>query len=328
MTNNLQNQARYRDFCATQKKLPVYLNDWYLDYACGAENWNAVIHEVNGEILGVLPYCQYRIPLIGKKIGMPKITPCLGVFLNYPDGMRNVKRLSFEKEVTMSLIQGLPKFSYFNVRFHTEFRNWLPFYWNGFSQRTMYTYVLPDLSDLDQVYNEFKSSVRGKIRKAAKLVTVEISEDIERFYVLNKMTFDRQGISMGYDLANLKKMDRAFSSHHSRTLFIAKDAEGRDHSALYLTYDQQSAYVHLVGEDPDLRSSGAGTLLVWNAIQYTKKELKLNRFDFEGSIIEQIEENRRSYGTEQVPYHKITKVNAPLLKIGFFLNDLFKIKSL
>ena len=104
--------------------------------------------------------------------------------------------------------------------------------------------------------------------------------------------------------------------------FWLKTAKNRAHSALYLTYDQVSANVHLVGENPELRSSGAGTLLIWEAIKYTRDNLGLNQFDFEGSVIERIEENRRSFGAEQVAYHKIQKVNSVLLKFVFFFLDL------
>lgn len=318
----VKNRTQYAQFCKSHKKLPVYFNDWYLDYACGKENWEVLIYIENEQIYGILPYYSSKILFAGKKIGMPKITPYMGVYLAIPDGMKKVNKNSFEKRVTTALIDALPKCQYFNVRFHRSFYNWLPFYWKGFVQHTMYTYVITDISDLDEVFSSFKSSVRNKIRKAEQLVTVELSEDIEAFYQLNKMTFDRQNMAMGYDLPNLRKMDQAFSENNARVIFLAKDNENRVHSALYLTYDQVSANVHLVGENPDLRNSGAGTMLIWEAIKYSRNILGLNQFDFEGSVIENIEENRRSYGAEQVAYHKIQKVNSVLLKFAFFLSDL------
>ncbi|MDP2061180.1 MAG: GNAT family N-acetyltransferase [Flavobacteriaceae bacterium] len=318
----VKDKSQYSEFCKSHHKLPVYFNDWYLDYACGKENWNALIYEENEIIYGVLPYYLSKIAFIGTKIGMPKITPYMGVYLTIPEGIKNTSRSSLEKKVTTALIEAMPGQNYFSVRFHKSFTNWLPFFWKGFVQQTMYTYIISDISDLNKVFLNFKSSVRNKIRKAEQIVTVETSEDIETFYRLNKMTFDRQGMQIGYDLMNLRKMDRAFSENNARIIFFAKDKDNRFHSALYLTYDQNSANVHLVGENPELRSSGSGALLVWEAIKYTRNELGLTQFDFEGSIIEKIEENRRSYGAEQVAYHKIRKVNSFILKLAFFLNDL------
>lgn len=318
----VKSKEQYALFCKSHKALPVYFNDWYLNYACGKENWEALIYTENEQIYGILPYYSSKVLLAEKKIGMPKITPYMGIYLVIPEAMKKVNKNSFEKKVTTALIDALPKYQYFNVRFHRSFYNWLPFYWKGFIQHTMYTYVIQDISDLTEVFSNFKSSVRNKIRKAEQLVKVEISEDIETFYRLEKMTFNRQNLSVGYSLDTLKKMDQAFSANNARVIFLAKDSENRAHSALYLTYDQISANVHLVGENPDLRNSGAGTLLVWEAIKYSRNILGLNQFDFEGSVIENIEENRRSYGAEQVAYHKIQKVNSVLLKFAFFLSDL------
>jgi hypothetical protein len=318
----LKDKNQYSVFCHSHKQLPLYLNDWYLDYACGKENREVLIYLEKDIIQGVLPYYKSKITLVGNKIGMPKVTPYMGVYLVIPEGLKNLSKTSFEKKVTTALIEALPPFRYFNVRFHHSFKNWLPFFWKGFVQRTMYTYVIKDISDLKEVYSNFKSTVRNKIRKAEQVVKVEISENVEAFYELNKMTYDRQNMSIGYDLTSFKMMDRVFSEHKARLLFLAKDNENRYHSALYLTYDQVSANVHLVGENPQLRSSGAGTLLIWEAIKHTRNTLQLKQFDFEGSIIENIEENRRSYGAEQVPYHKIQKVDSFLLKLAFFLADL------
>ncbi|MDX9883902.1 MAG: GNAT family N-acetyltransferase [Prolixibacteraceae bacterium] len=322
----VKDKKQYSAFCKSYKKLPVYFNDWYLDYACGKENWEVLIYLEDKKILGVLPYYISKIPLIGTKISMPKITPYMGVFLVLPEGIKKVKKISFEKKVTTTLVEALPGFKYFNVRFHKSFGNWLPFFWKGFMQNTMYTYVIEDISDLDEVYSNFKSSVRNKIKKAEQIVEVETSDDIETFYRLNKLTYDRQNMAIGYDLTSLKKMDQVFSENGSRTIFFAKDKQNRVHSALYLTHDQNSANVHLVGEDPSLRNSGAGTLLVWEAIKYTRNSLKLSHFDFEGSVIEKIEENRRAYGATQVAYHKIRKVNSLLLKFIFFFSELINKK--
>lgn len=318
----VKDKEQYSEFCKSHANLPVYFNDWYLDYACGKENWNVLICIDNDIIYGVLPYYISKMSLVGKKIGMPKITPYMGVYLVLSEKLKNVSKSSLEKKVVTELIEALPKHQYFNVRFHHSFSNWLPFFWKGFVQQTMYTYVISDISDLDEVYSNFKSSVRNKIRKAEQLVTVEISDDMEAFYRLNEMTYDRQNKSIGYDLENIREMNRVFSEHQAGVLFMAKDGENRVHSGLYLTYDKKSANVHMVGEDQHLRTSGAGSLLVWEAIKYTRNTLGLTQFDFEGSVIENIEENRRAYGAEQFAYHRIRKVNSLLLKFVFFSLDL------
>ena len=63
----------------------------------------------------------------------------------------------------------------------------------------------------------------------------------------------------------------------------------------------------MAGDDPTLRGSGASILLVWEIIQFVRKELGLLEFDFQGSMIQGIERVRRQFGAKQVPYFLIQK---------------------
>jgi len=70
-----------------------------------------------------------------------------------------------------------------------------------------------------------------------------------------------------------------------------------------------------------LRKSGALNLCIWDAIKFAST--KVNRFDFEGSMVETIEISFRAFGAEQVPYFKITKYNNRLLKSFHALREIF-----
>lgn len=318
----MNNKEKYRELCKREKSIPIFSKDWWLDAVAG-DNWDVAVVEKNGEVIAALPFVKKR-KMIFDIISMPKLTQNLGIWVKYPENQKYANRLSFEKEIYTQLIEQLPYFDYFCQNFHYSMTNWLPFYWKGFEQTTRYTYVIEDLSNLEAVYDNFKSNVRGKIRKAQRIVHVESTESIDLFYELNKKTFNRQGITIPYTLDFLRRKDEVVSRNHSRQIFIAKDDEGRIHSALYLIWDGQSSYVHMVGEDPDLRKSGAGILLIWEAIKFTKEKLGLNKFDFEGSMIENIESVRRAFGAVQKPYFQITKTNSKLLKVRKLLKEVFK----
>jgi lipid II:glycine glycyltransferase (peptidoglycan interpeptide bridge formation enzyme) len=188
--------------------------------------------------------------------------------------------------------------------FNAGFTNWLPFKWKGFTQTTRYTYVIDGLGDLERVFGDFTTSARGWVRKATKQVETKTGASVEDFHKLSEKTWHRQGRDVPYTLSFLQRLDETLAKHESREIFIAVDAEGRQHSGLYLTWDAKTAYVQLVGEDPELRG-GAGRLLVWEAIQYTAEKLGLDRFDFLGSMVEDIEEARRSFGAHQVQHFTI-----------------------
>jgi len=68
--------------------------------------------------------------------------------------------------------------------------------------------------------------------------------------------------------------------------------------------DNKSVYYLMSGTDPDLRSSGAQNLIQWEAIKYYYDKVKY--FDFEGSMVENIEANFRKFGAVQKQYFRIT----------------------
>ena len=108
----------------------------------------------------------------------------------------------------------------------------------------------------------------------------------------------------------MQRHDAALAAHGARQLFRAVDAEGRTHSAAYLVWDRQAAYYHLSGDDPSLRASGAGLLLVWEAIRYSSEVLGLQCFDFEGSMLPGVEQVRVSFGAVQTPYFHVWKYSS------------------
>jgi len=59
------------------------------------------------------------------------------------------------------------------------------------------------------------------------------------------------------------------------------------------------------GADPDFRSSGAQNSIHWEAIKHFYGKVKY--FDFEGSMIENVEANFRKFGCVQKQYFHIYK---------------------
>jgi lipid II:glycine glycyltransferase (peptidoglycan interpeptide bridge formation enzyme) len=205
-----------------------------------------------------------------------------------------------------SLIERLPHYDYFHQRFHYSITNWLPFYWQGFDQTTRYTYVIESLDDLDRVWAQLHERVRRNIRKAEKQLAVRTDLDIERFLDINALSFKRQGLALPYSRETVRRLDTACAERQVRRISLAEDAQGRIHAAKYIVWDQNSGYYLMGGADPDLRSSGADTLLMWEAIRFCSTVTR--KFDFEGSMIEPIERFFRAFGGDQRPYSRIVRL--------------------
>lgn len=301
-----------------QEAYSIFQQPWWLETVAPG-SWDQVTAVKGEEVRGRLPYL--KTSRMGITLSMlPPLTPHLGPWIKPSEG-KYANRLSNEKRVLDELIQGLPKFDYFKQNFNYHIENWLPFYWAGFSQTTRYTYVLDDISDPDKVWEGIQGNIRREIKKARKQVSVEETSDIEELWKLHRLTFERQNSETNHSKEEVKRVADAVTNRNSGKIFIARDSDEKPHAAILVVWDQQSAFYLLGGADPELRNSGASSLLLWHAIQYVAN--KTRKFDFEGSMLKPIERFFRGFGAHQKRYFQITRMSKRmrLLKGSF---DIFK----
>lgn len=315
----MTNQEKYRFICAQDTSIPIYQKDWWLDVT--TENrWDSVIIEKDNKIIAGWPYFCIKKYMLFNYIVMPQLTQSITPWIRYPANQKQVNQISLTKNILQDLIGKLPQSDYFSQNLHYSFLYWLPFYWQGFKQTTRYTYVIEDLTDLDKVFYRFRDNIKTDIRKAMKTVIVESTDDIQLFFSINQHTFRRQNLDMPYSLKTIKELDKACQLNSCRKILIARDSENRIHSAVYIVWDANSAYYLMGGGDPELRNSGATSLLLWEAIKFSATVTK--KFDFEGSMIEPIERYFRAFGATPKPYFTISKTNSKALIIAKLCKEI------
>jgi len=314
----LNNRDKYRIFCKKENDIPIFSKDWWLDTVCGENGWDVVFVESDSEIIASLPFYHNR-KAVFEFIQMPILTQTLGPYIKYNTNFSYEKRLSFDKKIMNELIIKLPKFDYLSMNFHYSVTNWLPFYWNNFKQTTKYTYVLDDLTDIDSILRNFNHAKRKNIKKAEKIVTVKFDLPANDFYENHTMTLSKQNAKIEYDFKVFNNIYNACYKHKSGRTIYAVDEDNNIHAALFVIWDDNSAYDLISTIDPTFRNSGAASLLVYEMIKYVSDKTKY--FDFEGSMIENVENSFRQFGAIQKPYFLITKTNSKILKLVKFLKE-------
>ena len=305
------NKDKYRILCTEEPSIPIFSKDWWLDTTAG-EDWDVVLVEKGGKYVASLPF------VVRNRFGMtaltsPPLTQTLGPWVSL-SATNYTKKLAQEKDLIQELYNKLPPHIEYNQNWHYQRTNWLPLYWLDYDQTTRYTFRIGELSDLDQVWNDFQGNIRREIRKAKNKEGIIIRTDlsIDDFLELNKKVFIRQDMTSPYSWDLVKDIYHAANKNNAGKIFIAVDNEGRHHAGALIIWDENSAYYLLGGGDPELRNSGATSLCMWEAIQFTATVTK--SFDFEGSMIEPIERFFRAFGARQTPYFNISKTSSRLLK--------------
>ncbi|WP_373549664.1 GNAT family N-acetyltransferase [Haliscomenobacter sp.] len=292
-------KAQYQQFCQSEPGLPIFFQDWYLDAVCQEGEWGVATVEEGGKVKGIWTYFMKQ-KMGFKYVTMPNFVKFMGPYL--PGNPSTTE----QHQILAKLLAQIPRVASIKQDFHYSITNWLPLYWQNFQQTTRYTYLL-NVSDLQKVLDEINRNIRRNIKKASEQITIEHWDDPERFYVVNKMSFDRQNIPIPYTLEQFLHHDAALNEHKQRKLFFAVDQLGQLHGASYVIWDDQVAYYHLAGDNPQFRQHGAGILLIWEAIQFLHNELGLKTLDFEGSMIKNVEAIRRQFGAIQTPYFSVSK---------------------
>jgi len=235
---------------------------------------------------------------------MPPRCPAWGVVMAPIEG-KSVNVATREIELLRIFAKHLAGQKIFFHLFPRSSQNWLPFYWNGFRQTARFTYVIDDIKNLDEVWDGLAHNIRGEIRKAERRGLEVRPCSVADVSEAEVKTFGRQHMHQPSSEGYLERLFAAAAQHSSGECFAAVDADGRIHAANMVVWDRRTTYFFAGGADPELRTSGATSLLVWKLIQFAAE--RSSSFDFCGSVVPQIERFFRAFGGRQVPCHAIMK---------------------
>jgi hypothetical protein len=292
----------YRAFCKEEDSIPVFSRDWWLDAVCG-DDWDVLLYEKKGRVNAAMPlYVPCR-----NIITMPHYTQTMGVW--FAAGATDAKYPSLLEQrqaICKSFIDRIKSHKYFLQNFSHEFTDWLPFYWEGYSQTTRYTYVLHDIKDFEKILLGMSQQTRRNIKRAEeRSITVRRGVDTDDFLKIQSLTFERQHKRNTQSSAVLRQIIDAARERGQGDIFGGYDKEGQLHAVAFVVWQNSSAYYIAGGGDPALRTSGAHSLVMWEAIKHVSQYT--DTFDFEGSMIPGVERFFREFGATQTPYFMISK---------------------
>ncbi len=321
----MDTKSFYRAACSEGLRVSNYMQPWWLDVVCGGENnWDICLCKKSDDTVeGVLVYFKTKLKNLVSAVIMPPLTPNCGVYFYIQDAekLKLHSLLTAKKRILDTLIAQLPPVKIYAQNFHHSLTDWQPFFWKNFKSTVHYTYFLENILDTNTIFNNFKGSVRTAIGKAQKNIEIYECEDTAVFYALCEKSFMRNSEKMPINLDLFEKLDDQLAARFKRHMYVAYDKNGQDHAAIYIVYDTDSAHYLLGGSDPELRNSGAVPFILWHAIQEAAKAGK-SIFDFEGSMIENVEFAFRNFGALQKPFFRITKTENKFMDVlsQFFPN--------
>lgn len=247
----------------------------------------------------------------------PPFTPVIGPFLkidaqNYTTIMDTWK---YALSLMAEFINNLP-YSIISISLNINIIDTQPFIWEKFKVVPRYTYILDLSIPVNDIWKRMSTDRRKNIRKGLKdglKVKQTYDYKIVKSLVLN--TFSRQQNEMNeYYLDNILFK---FATNNNSYAFLTLDNDNPI-ACSFNIYDKNTAFYLLGGYDYKNKHHGAGTMAMWEAINHAKN-IGLKYFDFEGSMIPQIERYFRGFGGTLTPYYTLNKASLPLEIVLKFL---------
>lgn len=312
----MTNKELYTEWASQQENLPIFMQPWWLDAVCAGKLWDVLLsHDAEGEIRGALPY------LLRKKwwlrwIVMPQETQIGGLWLSGGADTEAVCR-----DIAAQLAD--MKLAYYYQ--HYPIDSPAPAFMAalGFQRKERITYRIEDTADTEQIASLFSKNKKRQIQKAATL-HAQRGMDAETFYRLHREFLETQRKAISYTREFLLVLDRKARRNDRAEIISIHSETGEVYAAAYLVWDKQSMYYLIPCYNPLYKDSGAGALLVLEALKLARE--KGVSFDFEGSMVRGIANHYRQFGSKKTTYYSVEKYYKPLFAIILFINKIRNLK--
>lgn len=299
---NTENLNLWNSLVQNSPQGSIFSESWYLDALKVDYKILCVIDKADNILAGII-LAKNQINTYSN----PMLDKYLGVIIKGENALSH-KTISKQYKVVELLSKELIKYKSFDYYFHPQYKNWIPFYWNGFAQQTRYTYRINLSLEIKEIQGKFHGNLKNDIRNAIKSnIHIYKNTEFDVFFNIINKTFLRQGSNAPFNRVKLKSFIKELTLKRRFVSFKALNQDGDTIAVCGLINEEKSSYLILNGIDNDKLIRGANALMILEAIKYFQG--KSNYFDFEGSMLPGVEQFYRRFGGELVPYYRIWNDN-------------------
>ena len=238
------------------------------------------------------------------------------------DSLKEIKRgneqFTRQKALIYSLLDQIPSNKRVSIVFDNSVKYVLPFHWAGFSIVPTFSYRIDNLNQYSLIEKQYSKNIIRDINRAKKILTIDENDsDYNALIEMQNLTFNRQGRKNPINNKfTLKVIKSTIKAGHGK-LFVARGNNGEVHAASFLLYDDRICFHLISGQNTEYGNDGAIPFLISKEIEYASKVSRI--FDFEGSMVEGIEQVFKRFGGNQI-------INWQVMRQGFVgdLKELIK----
>jgi hypothetical protein len=301
--NNMTNKELYHDLCQTNNDIPLFMQDWWMEAVCAGKQWDVLLYTQQGTdtIIAAMPYLL-RKRAHASYIIMPQQTQIGGIWIS--------KHIQTDHQLVGTICQTFVEqlqqldLSYYYQHYPIQSVAVRHMQTLGFKIKERVTYRIEDLTDLDAVVNAFSKNKKRQLQKAQSL-RVDMHMNVEEFYRFHTRCLQEQEKTITYTREFFLVLERKTHRLGQSQLIAIRNTDNELLAAAFLVWDTHSMYYLIPCYSPKHKDSGAGALLVLEALKLAH-ELGL-AFDFEGSMIPGVANHYQQFGSTPTVYCSVEK---------------------
>lgn len=309
----MDNQQAYRQYCAAHRaNISLFHQDWWLDAVSTSGHWQGLVSpSLYQDRAAILPiYTDRRLGI--KRITRPPLTTYQGPYWVGYEHLGERQKMEITQTLWPELWEQLPSVLFLRQAFFPDIKGGDKMERFGFQVGVRILQFLPLYDDAQRNFVNFRKDTKRNIRRASERNELIADGNINDFLPLVHEVYRRQGKAPIVSNDIICNVYFAAQQHGQTKLWLTKDALGVTGGILTF-FDHNSVYLLLSGLNERGRKTGAFQLLTWTAIQHFSASHQV--FDFCGSLLSNIMQRNRSFGTQNRAVTEIQRIN-PILQLG------------
>jgi hypothetical protein len=194
------------------------------------------------------------------------------------------------------------------------FDDYRPFLARGWRLWPRYTYVVP-IADMKKQWESAEQNIRRLISRCEREgMLLELSDDPELFYTMNKNTYLRKGVNPYVDQDTFVKLYRSLKECDACQIYFAVTPEGQRAAAQIVLFSKHPlTHTWMAGSDPQFLQSGASAFLRWKVFEdLSRRGYQYN--DLTDAMNESVAKFKSQFGGKLEPSFVIHKDISPRLR--------------
>lgn len=196
------------------------------------------------------------------------------------------------------------KWTVVSLNFPPEVVDLQPFVWKDFKVVPAYTYRLPLPLNPEAIMERMHHKLRNAIAKsqADGLICKRVF-DLSLVRSMVMRSFERKNVKVNVEIMNL--LLNVYASESNSVAFACFDND-KLIAASFCVIDKDKIYYLFGGYDHQSGHRGAGAMCLYQSILFANESGK-SIFDFEGSMLPEVERYFRDFGADLTPYYSVNK---------------------